>query len=192
VRSTISRCNIRTPPSTGTALFCRRHREGAFPRWCRHTRMVDLIDPKRGRVSRLPPRQQALRQDQRRGTRPAVGSIPRTSSPPVEELLDAYYGRAVAFSYWDGCSTGGRQGLISAQRFPADFDGIVAVAVHVEAPVPRRPATATIIAGRICRRDAGDRAAAALPGHGAAQRLRHRHHQHRTRRDGRATCHVRC
>src|SRR5215475_938749 len=37
-----------------------------------------------------------------------------------------YYDRPIAFSYWDGCSTGGRQGLISAQRFPGDFDGIVA------------------------------------------------------------------
>jgi Tannase and feruloyl esterase len=43
-----------------------------------------------------------------------------------KRIADAYYGRPVAFSYWDGCSTGGRQGLISAQRFPADFDGIVA------------------------------------------------------------------
>ena len=44
----------------------------------------------------------------------------------AKRIAQAYYGRAPAFSYWDGCSTGGRQGLISAQRFPQDFDGIVA------------------------------------------------------------------
>ena len=44
----------------------------------------------------------------------------------AKRLIAAYYARAAAYSYWDGCSTGGRQGLISAQRFPQDFDGIVA------------------------------------------------------------------
>ena len=44
----------------------------------------------------------------------------------AKRIVAAYYGRAAAYSYWDGCSTGGRQGLISAQRFPQDFDGIVA------------------------------------------------------------------
>jgi Tannase and feruloyl esterase len=39
-------------------------------------------------------------------------------------VLRAYYGSAPARSYFEGCSTGGRQGLILAQRFPADFDGI--------------------------------------------------------------------
>src|SRR5882672_3019090 len=43
----------------------------------------------------------------------------------AKRLARAYYDRPVAFAYWDGCSTGGRQGLMSAQRFPADFDGIV-------------------------------------------------------------------
>lgn len=41
-------------------------------------------------------------------------------------LVTAYYGRAAKFSYWNGCSTGGRQGLKEAQRFPEDFDGVVA------------------------------------------------------------------
>ena len=41
-------------------------------------------------------------------------------------VLRAYYGRGPAHRYFDGCSTGGRQGLILAQRWPADFDGILA------------------------------------------------------------------
>ena len=41
-------------------------------------------------------------------------------------MTDARYDRAPARSYWNGCSAGGRQGLKAAQRFPEDFDGIVA------------------------------------------------------------------
>ena len=44
----------------------------------------------------------------------------------LKQAVQTYYGRAAGRSYFEGCSTGGRQGLIEAQRFPQDFDGIVA------------------------------------------------------------------
>lgn len=37
-----------------------------------------------------------------------------------------YYGKDPVYSYWNGCSTGGRQGHMMAQRFPEHFDGILA------------------------------------------------------------------
>jgi feruloyl esterase len=40
-----------------------------------------------------------------------------------KEVIRAHYPDDIAFSYWNGCSTGGRQGLMEAQRFPDDFDG---------------------------------------------------------------------
>lgn len=41
-------------------------------------------------------------------------------------IVQAYYSRAPQLSYYQGCSTGGRQGLMEAQRFPTDFDAIIA------------------------------------------------------------------
>ncbi|MDX1561851.1 MAG: tannase/feruloyl esterase family alpha/beta hydrolase, partial [Gammaproteobacteria bacterium] len=40
-------------------------------------------------------------------------------------LIETFYETPPARSYYEGCSTGGRQGLIAAQRFPADFDALV-------------------------------------------------------------------
>ena len=42
-------------------------------------------------------------------------------------LTEAYYGRDIARSYFTGCSRGGGQALMEAQRYPEDFDGIVAM-----------------------------------------------------------------
>jgi len=44
----------------------------------------------------------------------------------AKAIITAYYGKAPKYSYWYGCSTGGRQGLMEAQRFPTDFDGVIA------------------------------------------------------------------
>jgi hypothetical protein len=41
-------------------------------------------------------------------------------------LIDYFYGQPPAYSYFDGCSTGGRQALSEAERYPLDFNGIVA------------------------------------------------------------------
>lgn len=43
----------------------------------------------------------------------------------AKTLIQAYYKKPQKYSYFEGCSTGGREGLMEAQRFPYDFDGIV-------------------------------------------------------------------
>jgi len=50
----------------------------------------------------------------------------------AKEVANRYYAQPVAKAYWNSCSNGGRQGLIEAQRYPEDFDGIVANAPWVD------------------------------------------------------------
>jgi feruloyl esterase len=46
-----------------------------------------------------------------------------------KELINAFYDQAARYAYFKGCSTGGRQALMAAQRYPLDFDGIIAGAL---------------------------------------------------------------
>jgi feruloyl esterase len=43
-------------------------------------------------------------------------------------VTESYFGKPAGYSYWIGCSQGGRQGNTIAQRYPGDFDGIAALA----------------------------------------------------------------
>ncbi|OBS22800.1 hypothetical protein FPOA_09126 [Fusarium poae] len=43
-------------------------------------------------------------------------------------VTEAYFGRQPKYSYWNGCSTGGRQGHMMAQRYPTQYNGVLAAA----------------------------------------------------------------
>jgi feruloyl esterase len=44
----------------------------------------------------------------------------------AKNIIATYYGEAPQFSYFNGCSTGGRQAITELQRYPADYDGVIA------------------------------------------------------------------
>ena len=49
----------------------------------------------------------------------------------AKALIAAYYGRGPSVSYFDGCSDGGREAMVEAQRYPRDFNGILAGAPEI-------------------------------------------------------------
>lgn len=49
----------------------------------------------------------------------------------AKAVTKSFYGSAPKYSYWAGCSTGGRQGMVQAQRYPENYDGILSVAPTV-------------------------------------------------------------
>jgi feruloyl esterase len=44
----------------------------------------------------------------------------------AKALIQAFYGQKSRYSYWNGCSGGGREGLLQAYRYPTEFDGVIA------------------------------------------------------------------
>ncbi|KAK3117628.1 hypothetical protein LTR53_000856 [Teratosphaeriaceae sp. CCFEE 6253] len=54
----------------------------------------------------------------------ALDDLPKVA----KQVVWGFYGEPARFAYWHGCSTGGRQGLMAAQRFPGHYDGILAAA----------------------------------------------------------------
>src|SRR5215469_3407976 len=66
-------------------------------------------------------------------------------------IIAEYYARSARFSYWNGCSTGGRQGIEDLQRYPSDFDGAIAGAPAIN---PRSAAQIMWVAQAVHKEEA--------------------------------------
>jgi|HubBroStandDraft_1064217.scaffolds.fasta_scaffold00086_20 pimeloyl-ACP methyl ester carboxylesterase len=60
----------------------------------------------------------------------ALDSVATTA----KRIVEGFYGRSARHNYFAGCSNGGREGMVFAQRFPEQFDGIVAAAPAFAVP----------------------------------------------------------
>jgi feruloyl esterase len=70
----------------------------------------------------------------------------------AKAVVNGYYGRAATLALWNGCSTGGNQGLTIASKYPADFDAIIAGAP----PDPRARLMSTrLLINQLVHRTAG-------------------------------------
>jgi hypothetical protein len=54
----------------------------------------------------------------------AVGKV----TVVAKAIVAQYYGKAARYSYFDGCSTGGREAMLMTQRYPNYFDGVISAA----------------------------------------------------------------
>ncbi|MES2302054.1 MAG: tannase/feruloyl esterase family alpha/beta hydrolase [Pseudomonadota bacterium] len=66
-------------------------------------------------------------------------------------VTEAFYGAKPRYSYYFGASTGGRQGLVEAQRFPEDFDGIIAGEPAMGTPGAAQPEVGPALYGNVAR-----------------------------------------
>ncbi|PYH98522.1 tannase-domain-containing protein [Aspergillus ellipticus CBS 707.79] len=60
----------------------------------------------------------------------ALGDLPAVG----KQLSNRYYGHGPQYSFWDGCSTGGRQGIQMAQKYPTAYNGIYAGSPAINFP----------------------------------------------------------
>ncbi|MDQ2641330.1 MAG: tannase/feruloyl esterase family alpha/beta hydrolase [Pseudomonadota bacterium] len=84
-----------------------------------------------GHDSRREPGATFVLSDPRKAVDYAYRAVHVTAST-ARSLVKEHYGRKAERSYWNSCSNGGRQGLLEAQRYPEDFDGILANAPWVD------------------------------------------------------------